>query len=167
MGSGKTTIGKKLSKELHLQFIDLDAFIENRYRKSVGEIFAEKGEAAFREIERKTLEEVAQFENVVISTGGGTPCFFNNMAVMNEAGTTIHIKVSVDELARRLSLSKDKRPLIKGKTPEELKLFITDNLEKRKSFYNQADYVFDAEQLETKNDVDAVVQRLTKYLLNE
>jgi shikimate kinase len=167
MGSGKTTIGKKLTKKLNLQFIDLDAFIENRYRKSVEEIFAEKGEAVFREMEQKALHEVAQFENVVISTGGGTPCFFDNMTFMNKIGTTIYLKVSIDELARRLNGSKEKRPLIKGKNQENLKTFIANNLEKREVFYNQASYTFEVEQLETQKDLDSIVEHLTTQLFKE
>jgi len=164
MGSGKTTIGKLLAKRLNLSFIDLDLFIENRYRKSIGEIFTEKGETDFREIERKALCEVSQFENLIISTGGGTPCFFNNMNVMNEAGTSIYLKVGIDELAKRLSCCKEKRPLIKNKSPEELKEFIHVNLEKREIFYNQASYIYDTGQLTTKEDVNSIVEHLISYL---
>ena len=164
MGSGKTTVGKLLAKKMNLPFIDLDLFIENRYRKSVGEIFAEKGEANFREIERKALQEVSQFENLVISTGGGAPCFFDNMNIMNEAGTCIYLKVGIEELAKRLNCGKGKRPLIKDKNPEELKEFISVNLEKREPFYNQATYIYDAEQLMTKEDVNSIVEHLISYL---
>ena len=167
MGSGKTTIGKLLAKKLNLLFIDLDLFIENRYRKSVGEIFREKGEDGFREIEQKALHEVSQFEDLIISTGGGTPCFFNNMNVMNKAGISIYLKVGVEELAKRLSCGKEKRPLIKDKKPEELKEFISINLEKRKAFYNQATYIYNAEQLKTKEDVSSIVEHLISYLSKE
>jgi shikimate kinase len=85
MGSGKTTLGKQLAKKLNLQFVDMDLFIENRYHKSISEIFKEKGEDGFREIERRTLQEIAGFENVIISTGGGLPCFFDNMDLMNKS----------------------------------------------------------------------------------
>ena len=104
MGAGKTTVGKKLSKQLNLSFIDLDYYIEGRYHKEIRQLFAEKGEEAFRDIERRMLHEVASFEDVLISTGGGTPCFFDNMDFMNEAGTTVYLKVSVDELANRLEV---------------------------------------------------------------
>src|SRR5690554_4257405 len=92
MGSGKTTVGKKLAKSLSLSFIDLDAFIESKYRKTIAEIFAEKGEDGFRKIESKALSEVALIEDVVISTGGGAPCFYNNMELMNKTGTTVIYK---------------------------------------------------------------------------
>ena len=90
MGAGKTTVGKVLSRQLGLSFVDLDHYIEGRYHKTVGQLFAEKGEEAFREIERRMLREVAAFENVLISTGGGTPCFFDNMEFMNAYGTTVY-----------------------------------------------------------------------------
>ncbi len=160
MGSGKTTIGKLLSKKLGLQFVDLDLFIENRYRKSVTQLFAEKGESVFREIEHKTLVEISEFENIVVSTGGGTPCFYDNMSLMNQSGITIYLKVSENELSKRLAIIKQNRPLVKNKNKEELRSFINENLSKRESFYNQASLIFDAEQLLTHTDVDNIVTNL-------
>ncbi|MDD3910421.1 MAG: shikimate kinase, partial [Proteiniphilum sp.] len=131
MGSGKTTVGKRLARSLSLSFIDLDAFIENKYRKSVSDIFTEKGEEQFRKIENRALIEVANIEDVVISTGGGTPCFFDNMDVMNKAGTTVYIQADPEELAARLLASKTVRPLIAGKPREEIIPFITEHLAQR------------------------------------
>jgi len=164
MGSGKTTIGKSLSKAMGLQFVDVDLFIENRHRKTVGQLFAEKGETTFREIERRSLEEIAGFEDIIISTGGGAPCFFDNMELMNSLGTTVYLKVSETELANRLILVKQNRPLIKDKNREELKIFISESLQKRESFYNQAKLVFDTEQLLDENDVDNIVVNLVKIM---
>ncbi len=164
MGSGKTTIGKILSKVLDLQFVDLDLFIENRHRKTVGQLFVEKGESEFRKIERQALEEVAGFEDIIISTGGGAPCFFDNMNLMNQLGTTIYLKVSESELVNRLKHMKHNRPLIKDKNDEELKRFISENLQKRESFYSQAKLVFDAEQLLDENDVDNTVTNLVRIM---
>lgn len=113
MGAGKTTVGKELAKLAGLSFIDLDFYIEGRYHKAVSQIFAERGEEAFREIERNMLHEVAEFEDVLISTGGGAPCFFDNMEFMNASGTTVYLKVSVEELAKRLELCKHTRPVLK------------------------------------------------------
>jgi len=112
MGSGKTTVGKLLARSLSLEFIDLDAYIENKYRKTISALFAGKGEEEFRKIESQALHEVAQFEDVVISTGGGAPCYLDNMALMNQAGTTVYIKADPEELAARLQVSKTVRPLI-------------------------------------------------------
>jgi shikimate kinase len=165
MGAGKTTIGKRLSKKLDLQFIDMDLFIENRYRKKIGEIFAEKGEEGFREIEKKTLLEVAQFENVVISTGGGAPCFFDNMEVMNRSGQTVYLKVSVDELAMRLLKSKNSRPLIKSKNGDEVKKFVAENLAKRESWYNQASVIFNVEKMTTYQDINHLVESLLSQII--
>lgn len=89
MGAGKTTLGKAFARELNIPFIDLDWYIEERLHKSIRELFIERGEASFRELERTMLHEVAEFENVIISTGGGTPCFFDNMEYMNEHGQTV------------------------------------------------------------------------------
>src|SRR5690554_5346297 len=98
MGSGKTTLGKKLATSLSLSFVDLDLYIESKYFKTIAQLFEEKGEDEFRVIEKNSLREVCEFENVVISTGGGTPCFFDNMQLMNEKGNTIYLKQSVDDL---------------------------------------------------------------------
>ena len=92
MGAGKTTVGKALAKELGVMFYDLDWYIETRMHKTVKEIFDEKGEEGFRFIEHNMLHEVAEFENVVVSCGGGTPCFFDNMDYMNQLGTTVYLK---------------------------------------------------------------------------
>lgn len=164
MGAGKTTVGKDLSKYSGYSFIDLDYYIEGRYHKTVSQIFAEKGEAEFREIERKMLHEVSAFENVLVSTGGGTPCFFDNMDFMNACGTTIYLKVSVEELAARLELCKHTRPILKDRSGDELKLFIAENLEKRTPFYEKASIVFDAEKMDTEADVRDISEELMKII---
>ena len=94
MGSGKTTLGKAYSQACGLEFIDLDWYVEGRMHKTINELFAEKGEQGFREIERAMLHEVGEFENVVIACGGGTPCFFDNMPYMNSVGTTVFLDVN-------------------------------------------------------------------------
>jgi len=164
MGSGKTTVGKQLAKKLNLQFVDMDLFIENRYHKSISAIFEEKGEDGFREIERKALHEIIDFENIVISTGGGLPCFFDNMDVMNQAGTTIYLKVSVEELMNRLRNGKQKRPLIKDKNSEEIKDFIAVNLEKREEFYNQATFILESDDLFSSENFRAKIERLIENI---
>ncbi|MDL2223908.1 shikimate kinase [Bacteroidales bacterium OttesenSCG-928-M06] len=160
MGAGKTTIGRRLAQRLDMHFFDLDLFIENRHRKSVRDIFAEKGEAAFREIERSALHEVASFENVLVSTGGGTPCFFDNMSFMNKEGITVYLQVPEKELADRLDVCKHNRPLIKDKSKEELVTFIQDNLKYREPFYNRSLVKTGSFRLETVQDVDFIVDEL-------
>lgn len=164
MGAGKTTVGKDLSKRLGLSFIDLDCYIEGRYLRTVSQLFAEKGEDAFREIERKMLREVAMFEDVLISTGGGAPCFFDNMKFMNESGTTVYLQVSVEELAKRLEICKHTRPILQGHSGDSLVAFIAENLEKRNPYYTQASIVFDAEKMLTETDVNEISTALKKRL---
>lgn len=138
MGCGKSTLGKRLAKHLNLQFVDMDHYIEMRNHKSVPQIFAEEGEAEFRKKERKALEELSEFSNIVIATGGGAPCFFDNIDLMNNTGTTIYMNIDPAILADRLIHSKTERPLIKGKSQEELTVFIDEMLAKRRPFYSQA-----------------------------
>lgn len=164
MGAGKTTVGKDLAKLMDLYFIDLDCYIEGRYHKTVGQIFAEKGEDAFRDIERRMLHEVAMFENVLISTGGGAPCFFDNMEFMNEMGTTVYLKVSVEELAKRLEVCKSTRPVLKGRSGDDLVAFIAENLKKRTPHYMQASIVFDAEVMLTETDVHKISEALKEIV---
>ncbi len=164
MGAGKTTIGKVLSKLIGLTFIDLDYYIEGRFRKTVAQLFAERGEEGFRSIERNMLHEVAEFEDVLVSTGGGTPCFFDNMEFMNQQGTTIYLQVSVDELASRLEVCKHTRPVLKNRTGDELKAFVAESLSGRLPFYQKATIVFDANELMTEADAYALSEQLKKLI---
>ena len=145
MGCGKSTIGRKVAEILRISFVDLDKYIEERYFKTVPAIFAEEGEERFREKERISLLEVSQFENVVVGTGGGAPCFFDNMEVMNNNGVTVYIAPDTDVLATRLLKSKTERPLIVGKSPEELISFINNALLKRAPFYEKAKIIIRGE----------------------
>ncbi|MDD4108304.1 MAG: shikimate kinase [Prolixibacteraceae bacterium] len=140
MGSGKSTLGRKLAKYAKLQFIDMDNFIEERYCKTVPQIFDEEGETDFRNKERKALEELSLFTDVVIATGGGAPCFFDNMDLMNNTGETVYLNIESKILAARLMKSKTERPLIKGKSKKELVDYINDTLEKRNKYYKKAKY---------------------------
>lgn len=164
MGAGKTTVGKKMARRLGCSFVDMDVFIENRYHKAVSELFAEKGEAFFREIEQHILQEVSLFENTVISTGGGTPCFFDNMEQMNRAGLTVYLKVSVDELTQRLVACKQERPLLKDKTRDELKRYVADHLEQRETYYKRAHILFPAEPMQTRKDLETLVDHLIRQI---
>ena len=164
MGAGKTTLGKAFARALGLTFVDLDWYIEERYHKTVRQIFAERGEDGFRDLEKRMLHEVGDFENVVISVGGGTPCFFDNMDYMNQAGETVFLDVDVKVLFRRLKAAKQQRPLLADKNDEELTAFIVEALQKRLSFYTQAKHVFNGEQLEDRNQIKQSVERLKELL---
>ncbi|MFV0267076.1 MAG: shikimate kinase [Draconibacterium sp.] len=140
MGCGKSTLGRRLAMHLGVQFVDMDHYIEERNCKTIPQIFEEEGEAEFRKKERKALEELSEFTDIVIATGGGAPCFFDNIDLMNRTGKTIYLNIDPTILADRLLHSKTKRPLIKGKSRDELVAFIDDTLKKRNEFYMQAKY---------------------------
>lgn len=166
MGVGKTTVGKKLAKFFGINFIDLDKFIESKYHKTVPEIFAERGEKEFRLIEQKALLQVSEIEDVVISTGGGAPCFFDNMQLMNQTGITVYIQAEPEELAARLRASKNVRPIVAGKTGDELLTFIAAHLREREVFYNRASIVFKTDRLITKEHVHVTVEGIAKQISN-
>ena len=141
MGSGKTTVGQLLAARLGYSFIDMDAYIEEKQIKTVHQIFIELGEPEFRLLEQHCLHEIAAIDHVVISTGGGAPCFFDNIKYMNIHGISIYLKLSPEQLAERLEESHaNKRPLLAGRKGEELLRFIREGLTIREPFYSQASY---------------------------
>ena len=164
MGAGKTTIGKALSKELGVIFYDLDWYIESRMRKTVSEIFAERGEEGFRKIEYNMLHEVAEFEDVIISCGGGTPCFFDNMDYMNQQGQVVYLKAEPEVLYKHLQMAKVERPLLKGKSIEELLTFIKEQLEKREPFYTKARYTLDVSLMDNYDKIKTSVGKIKELL---
>ena len=164
MGAGKTTVGKALSKELGIIFYDLDWYIESRMRKSVSQIFAERGEEGFRKIEYNMLHEVAEFENVIISCGGGTPCFFDNMDYLNQQGQVVYLKADPEVLYKHLLMAKVERPLLKGKSPEELIGYITEHLKERAPFYEKAKYTLDVNVLDEYDKIKESVAALRSQL---
>ena len=164
MGAGKTTIGKALSKELGIIFYDLDWYIESRMRKTVSEIFAERGEEGFRQIEYNMLHEVAEFEDVIISCGGGTPCFFDNMDYLNQQGQVVYLKAEPEVLYKHLQMAKVERPLLKGKSKEELLTFIKEQLEKREPFYTKAHYTLDVSLMDNYDKIKISVEKIKELL---
>jgi shikimate kinase len=146
MGSGKTWYGNRLAERLNLPFVDLDQVIETHEERSINTIFENDGEGYFREIEAKYLRElVEEHDNVVISTGGGTPCFHDNMVWMRQTGFTIYLRVPADLLATRLISANQSRPLIKDVAPNQMHEKITSLLEKREPFYLLAHETLDVE----------------------
>lgn len=138
MGCGKSTMGKKLAQKLGYTFIDLDQQIEKNLGTTIGEYFAAHGETAFRKIESETLKSFAYPANTVIATGGGAPCFFDNMDWMNENGLSMYIEMSPAALAKRLENGKEKRPLLRDLTEEQMVEFIENKLAERDVFYQRA-----------------------------
>ena len=164
MGSGKTTVGKALSKETGMMFYDLDWYIESRMRKTVSQIFAERGEEGFRQIEYNMLHEVAEFEDVIISCGGGTPCFFDNMDYLNLQGDVVYLKATPETLYKHLMMAKVERPLLKDKSPEELIAYITEHLKERSPFYEKARYSLDVNVLDNYDKIAISVERIKTLL---
>lgn len=164
MCAGKTTVGKALGKHLGRTFYDLDWYIEERFHHRVPEIFATQGEAAFRELERRMLHEAAEFEDTVLSCGGGTPCFFDNMAYINSVSESFYLKASADTLCRHIAMSRGERPLLKGKTPEEIHAFVSEQLAARAPFYEQARHTIDINVLDTFDKIQDIVRLIAEKI---
>ena len=164
MGAGKTTIGKALAKELGIMFYDLDWYIESRMRRTVAQIFSDEGEEGFREIERNMLHEVAEFEDVVISCGGGTPCFYDNMDYMNAQGDTIYLQASPDVLTGHLRMGKVVRPLIAGKSDEELRQYIIESLKQREPYYTKAHHTLNVDLMDNYEKIRISVEKARQIL---
>ncbi len=147
MGSGKSTIGRLLAKELGIFFLDLDGYIEEDEKMSTSSIFSKKGELYFRKKEAKSLREVLdRTDDFVLSIGGGTPCYANNMkAIVEITPNAFYLKVSIEELVQRLSKEKLERPLITNITDEQLPEFIGKHLFERSFYYLQASHIINCD----------------------
>jgi len=143
MGSGKTTVGKKLAAALGWTFFDLDKKIVEKEGKSIPDIFSYDGEDYFRKIESEALKSIDYETNVIVSTGGGTPCFSDNMDFMLKTGLTVYLKLKPSQLLSRLSGAKGERPLIKNLNKKELLFFIEDKLQFREPSYKRAEVIIE------------------------
>lgn len=159
MGCGKSTLGRALASMLSYSLVDLDTFIENKYFKTIPQIFANEGENEFRIKERFALEEVSRFENVIVSTGGGAPCFFDNINLMNNSGVCIFLDVNKELLIERLFNSKIERPLVKGKSQVELSEAIDELMLKRRPFYEKAGYILKGKEILPEHIIE-IINRL-------
>lgn len=164
MGAGKTTIGKVLSDEMNIPFYDLDWYIEARMHRNIKQLFEERGEEGFRKIEQAMLHELAENENVIIACGGGTPCFFDNMDYMNRQGTTVYLKAIPEVLYAHLKMGKTIRPLLLGKTEEEIGQLIVRQVAERESYYLKAKYVLNINLLNSAGKIKEAVYNLRELL---
>jgi shikimate kinase len=159
MGSGKSVTGKKLAAKLDCDFFDLDNLIEERYKMTIPALFAKFGEEQFRKLESKALKEILKTDNYVLSCGGGTPCFNNNMKLIKKAGISIYLKMTPKALSNRLARSYKKRPLIKDLPKEQLPDTIEIMLENRERFYNQSNITVNGLSLK----MDDLISKIREY----
>jgi len=143
MGSGKSHVGELLAQKLDFEFVDTDEMITQKTSLSIVELFKEKGEEYFRLMETEAVKELQSKKRMVLSTGGGLPCFHNNIEKLKKLGVVIYLNVSVDTLINRLKNEISKRPLLKDKNDSEFKTYISSQLDNRKRFYEQADLFID------------------------
>lgn len=162
MGAGKTTFGKQIARKLGMTFVDSDDYIIDKFHSSINDIFKIHGEKEFRKMEREALEEISLQENAVVATGGGLPCFYDNMAYMKKHGICVYLKVDENELADRLDSIKASRPLLKDKSREELKQSVHDMLQTRELYYNRANIIVDA--TDETNAADMIVMSIKPYM---
>ena len=162
MGAGKTTLGKALAQNMGLQFYDLDWWIEEKAGCTIAQIFAQQGEDAFREMERQALHEVIEKDDIVLSVGGGTPCFFDNIDYMNRQANTVYLNASVETLKAHIRMGGSKRPLVDGKSDEELTEYITASLQKREPYYRQATYQVQIATITREEQIDGYVEKIQR-----
>ena len=161
MGCGKTTLGKKVANQLKYDFIDLDQLIEKRASLTINEFFTKNGEESFRVFEKQLLIEVSSSENTVVAVGGGTPCYFTNMEIMNQTGETFYFQRPVKELFNRIVNARDNRPLVKDKSEEELLVYIEDLLNKREVFYLKSKFTIPRNKLTVHDLVEIITAQCT------
>jgi shikimate kinase len=156
MGSGKSTLGRRLARKIDYPFTDMDEDIENEEQKTISDIFREKGEDYFRKLENAYLQKINNDKNLVIATGGGAPCFFNNMEVMNKKGVTIYLKMSPASLAFRLREAREHRPLLNEVSDQQLNDYVEQKLSKRENFYMQSKVVIKGENVKPDHIISLI-----------
>ncbi len=159
MYSGKTTLGRQLARRLGLDFLDLDVAFENRYHLTIPLFFQKYGEQAFRLLETKVLQSTDDMDNIVISTGGGTPCFNNNIEHINQHGISIYLYMSHDAICSRMAASKKPRPAFANLTDEERRDKVSAQLALREPIYRQAHITING----FNPDIDALVNTINTY----
>jgi shikimate kinase len=161
MGSGKSHISKILSEKINFKLIDLDKEISRRNKLTIPEIFEKKGEIHFRKLEREALEEIlATQENIILSLGGGTPVYYNNMEIINHNSKSVFLRASIATLSERLSKQKEKRPLIANISDENLPEFIAKHLFERNEFYSKAQFNINTDLREPEDIVNEIIEKI-------
>lgn len=160
MGCGKSVVGQLLAEKLNYSFIDLDREIEKRTGQTIADLFKNEGEEYFRKIESETLNQLIKSNKTVMAVGGGTPCFNNNMELMNDNATAVYLKTPAGVLFSRLIKEPATRPLIKDLTSIQLMDYIIDTLIVREKFYNKAKWVIETEKLSIKKVTECIAERL-------
>jgi len=161
MGVGKSSLARKLASKLGIKYIDTDIYIEQKYHAPVSDIIYSSGIDAFRKIEQQALKEIINFDNCIIATGGGLPCCFNNMELINKNAHSIYLKYPVDVIFYRLKRAKTIRPLVKGLNDEELMYFIIKTLAEREPYYSMADYTHVRRSVRTSELLEIIYEMLT------
>ena len=163
MGSGKSTIGRRLAEHLQLRFIDTDTFIETRFRQRVVDMFAREGEEVFRRRERMVMQELMSMSDTIFATGGGLPCHLDMMELLREAGETVYFRSSAEVLATRLELCKRTRPTIRDKSGAELLQLIQHTLGVREPIYLRAHHIFEVDEIDSAVAETAFARRLAEH----
>lgn len=159
MACGKTTFGRAIARATGREFIDMDFRIEQRFHSTIREIFYKRGEEEFRRIEADTLREIGEMENVIISCGGGTPCYHSNMDFMLEHGNVIFLDATVERIVERLIRNRARRPLLADKTPDELQLAVETGLKERLPVYRRANIIFNGDNLEDRRQISDSIEK--------
>lgn len=156
MAAGKTTVGRKLAAELGYRFLDLDDFFEERYKIDIHTFFGKYGEKLFRSLEHERLMKTFDMKKVVVATGGGTPCYLDSMEEINKNGTSVYLEMTPKAIASRLETAARKRPLVEGKSGEDLIRYIQEKMEERIPYYKKAQLII--------NGLDTNIPELAKQL---
>lgn len=164
MGSGKSTIGRKLSQRLGLNFLDTDIYIENRFRRRIIDLFDDWGEDIFRKREHVITEEIVGIQDVVISTGGGLPCYHNNMDILLSEGITVYLYVNNPTLVKRLELCKRTRPTVANRSGQDLIDFVEESITLRAPIYQRAHFCVDVSNCENDSDEEDIVSDIVSVL---